>query len=137
MQDEFEIGDVDIWGDQREMASPDDTRRTIILQQNKRDMGAHQFTLMERNLMVAETDMPKYDDRPPNVVHYSKMHLKVGIYGLQKLYKDSRRANEELCVIVKKNELLLLKSLVNLYLSVESPTQNLSFHSPVVPNWRS
>jgi hypothetical protein len=118
MQDEFEIGDVDIWGDQREMASPDATRflipgRTIILQQNKRDMGAHRFTWMERNLMVAETDMPEYDDRPPNVVHYSKTHLKVGIYGLQKLYKDSRRANEELRVIVKKNESLLLESLVN------------------------
>ena len=113
MQDEFKIGDVDIWGDQREMASPDDTRflipgRTIILQQNKQDMGAHRFTWMERNLMVAATDMPEYDDRPSTVVHYSKTHLKVGIYGLQKLYKDSRRANEQLRVIVKKNTSSLL-----------------------------
>jgi hypothetical protein len=113
MQDEFEIGDVDIWGKQRETASPDDARflipgRTIILNQNKRDMGAHRFTWTERNLMVAATDMPDYDDRPPTVVHYSKTHLKVGVYGLQKLYKDSRRANEELRVIVKKNTLPLL-----------------------------
>jgi hypothetical protein len=62
MQDEFEIGNVDIWRDQREMASLDDTRFlipgcTIILQQNKQDMGAHQFTWMERNLMVAAMNM--------------------------------------------------------------------------------
>jgi hypothetical protein len=107
MQDEFEIGDVDLWKTQsKEDASPNDPRflipgRTIILNQNKQDMGAHRFTWTERNLMVAATDMPDYDDRPPTVVHYSKTHLKVGIYGLTKLYKDSRRANEELRVIVK------------------------------------
>ena len=50
----------------------------------------------------------EYDNRPPTVVHYSKTHLKVGIYGLQKLYKDSRRANEQLRVIVKKNTSSLL-----------------------------
>jgi hypothetical protein len=107
MQDEFEIGDVDLWKTQsKEDASPNDPRflipgRTIILNQNKQDMGAHRFTWTERNLMVAATDMPDYDDRPPTVVHYSKTHLKFGIYGLTKLYKDSRRANEELRVIVK------------------------------------
>jgi hypothetical protein len=114
MQNEFEIGDVDIWGKQRETASADDARflipgRTIILNQNKQDMGAHRFTWTEHNLMVAATDMPDYDDRPPTVVHYSKTHLKVGVYGLQKLYKDSHRANEEIRVIVKKNPLPLLE----------------------------
>lgn len=107
MQDEFEIGDVDLWKTQsKEDASPNDPRflipgRTIILNQNKKDMGAHRFTWTERNLMVAATDMPDYDDRPPTVVHYSKTHLKVGVYGLTKLYKDNRRANEDLRVIVK------------------------------------
>ena len=44
---------------------PDETKsssripgRSIILQQNKQDMGAHRFTLVERNLLVAATDMP-------------------------------------------------------------------------------
>lgn len=109
MQDEFEIGDVDLWrGQSREDASPNDPRflipgRTIILAQNKQDMGAHRFTWTDRNLMVAATDMPDYDDRPPSLVHYSKTHLKVGVYGLQKLYNDtlSQRANEELRIIVK------------------------------------
>lgn len=112
MQDEFEIGDVDLWKTQsKEDAFPNDPRflipgRTIILNQNKQDMGAHRFTWTERNLMVAATDMPDYDDRPPTVVHYSKTHLKVGVYGLQKLYKDSHRANEELRVIVKNTSSL-------------------------------
>jgi hypothetical protein len=70
---QIQVGDVDNWGDQRETASPDDARflipgRTIILQQNKQDMGAHRFTWMERNLMVAVMDMPEYDDRPPTVI---------------------------------------------------------------------
>ena len=107
MQDEFEIGDVDLWKTQsKEDASPNDPRflipgRTIILRQDKQDMGAHRFTWTERNLMVAATDMPDYDDRPPTVVHYSKTHNKVGVYGLQKLYTDMNRANEEIRVIVK------------------------------------
>lgn len=129
MQDQFEIGDVDIWRKERErqaqsqrkdelpkgksgdnisvIVRPDDPRllipgRTIILQQNKQDMGAHRFTWVEKNLMVAGTDMPDYDDRPPDKEHYSKTHEKVGVYGLKKLYTDNVSADEEIRIVVQK-----------------------------------
>jgi len=62
-------------------------------------MGAHRFTLQEKNLVVAATDMPASDDRKDQddaPEHYSKTHVKAGIYGLDKLYTDNVRANEEL-----------------------------------------
>ena len=110
MQSEWEIGDVDIWSFENNingMVSPDDPRsmipgRTIILNQNKQDMGAHRFTWLERNLIVAATDMPDYDDRPPEIEHYSKTHEKVGVFGLKKLYRDGKKANEKIKIIVEK-----------------------------------
>ena len=87
--------------------APDDPRllvpgRTVILDQNKNDMGAHRFTHSDRHLIVASTDMPDYDDRPPSKEHYSKTHEKAGVYGLRKLYTDARRANEEIRFVVEE-----------------------------------
>lgn len=62
-------------------------------------MGAHRFTLLDRNLVVAATDLPDADDRANQekpLEHYSKTHVKAGIYGLDKLYADNEKANEEL-----------------------------------------
>ena len=129
MQEPFEPGDIDIWsierleqsggtgdGDVAKLAGmdkkrgivvrPDDQRllipgRTIILQQNKEDMGAHRFTWVEKNLMVAATDMPDYDDRPPTLVHYSKTHGKAGVYGVKKLYVDRVKADEKIRLVVQ------------------------------------
>ena len=120
MQHQFEAGEVDIWQIERDQTKrsnnvldensipvrPDDPRllipgRTIILEQNKNDMGAHRFTLAEQNLIVAATDMPDYDDRPSTKEHYSKTHEKAGIYGIRKLYTDQNRANEEIRFIVE------------------------------------
>ena len=71
--------------------------RTVILKQNKWDMGAHRFTLLEKNLVVAATDMPDYDDRDNTLKeHYSKTHVKTGIYGLEKLYTDNHKADEDI-----------------------------------------
>jgi hypothetical protein len=110
MQTEWKIGDVDIWSTEDGVeipVPPDDPRlqipgRTIILNQNKEDMGAHRFTWLERNLMVAATDMPDYDDRPVEKEHYSKTHEKVGVFGLKKLYKDSKKANEAIRIVIEK-----------------------------------
>eukprot|EP00986_Skeletonema_menzelii_P000742 scaffold208_cov137-Skeletonema_menzelii.AAC.10 len=114
MQNQFEVGDVDIWQSERAQQKsgesisirPDDPRlhipgRTIILEQNKNDMGAHRFTLAERHIIVAATDMPDYDDRPSSKEHYSKTHELAGIYGIRKLYTDTRRANEEIRFVVE------------------------------------
>lgn len=48
-------------------------------------------------MVVAATDMPDYDDREQiedNGEHYSKTHVKTGIYGVDKLYIDKHKANE-------------------------------------------
>jgi hypothetical protein len=111
MQNQFEPGEVNIWQSERNntldiTVSPDDPRllipgRTIILNQDKNDMGAHRFTLAESHLIVAATDMPDYDDRPSTQEHYSKTHEQAGIYGIRKLYTDTKRANEEISFVVE------------------------------------
>lgn len=111
MQTQFEAGDVDAWGALGEggaaTALPDDPRRrvpgrTVLLEQDKEDMGAHRFTWTDRHLIVAATDMPDYDDRPPTKEHYSETHEKAGVYGVRKLYTDTRRANEEIRIVVER-----------------------------------
>ena len=117
MQTEFEVGEIDLWQAERPGDSsgssapggvrPDDPRllvpgRTVILSQDKNDMGAHRFTHSDRHLIVAATDMPDYDDRPPTKEHYSKTHEKAGVYGMRKLYTDTKRANEEIRFVVEK-----------------------------------
>jgi len=128
MQTEFGFGDVDIWESEREKSDQDasnsssgtntkttvtvpvrldDPRllipgRTVILEQNKNDMGAHRFTWADRHLIVASTDMPDYDDRPSSKEHYSKTHEKAGVYGMRKLYTNTKRANEEIRFVIEK-----------------------------------
>lgn len=106
----FDYGDIDLFLTERQEGKVtidpvDDPRflipgRSIILKQNKEDMGCHRFTWDEMNMIVAATDMPDYDDRPPSLEHYSKTHEKFGIYGLHKLYTNSNRANEEFTITV-------------------------------------
>jgi mannosyltransferase OCH1-like enzyme len=120
-QTSFDFGDIDIYETERnkynEMygnntesitatISPSDPRlqiqgRSVILRQNKEDMGSHRFTHTSANVIVAATDMPEYDDRPETLVHYSKSHVKFGVYGLTKLYTNNERANEEVRIRVK------------------------------------
>lgn len=88
--------------------------RTVILKQNKWDMEAHRFTLVDRNLLIASTDLKDSDDRQNRKAedddsddeegegeskgggeHYSKAHAKQGIYGIQGLYVDHHMADED------------------------------------------
>uniref|UniRef100_A0A7S4AJP2 Alpha 1,4-glycosyltransferase domain-containing protein n=1 Tax=Pseudo-nitzschia australis TaxID=44445 RepID=A0A7S4AJP2_9STRA len=113
-QTSFEAGEIDMWERSKQDALQKGTEfvigvddkpskkipgRTIILHQNKWDMGSHRFTFLEKNLVVAATDLPGADDRANQESpkeHYSKTHVKAGIYGLDRLYTDNIRANEEL-----------------------------------------
>jgi Glycosyltransferase sugar-binding region containing DXD motif len=90
-QTPFKAGEIDLWEASKEAALEKGTEfvigvgdkrskklpgRTIILHQNKWDMGSHRFTLLDKNLVVASTDLPEADDRanqekPPE--HYSKV----------------------------------------------------------------
>jgi len=103
-QSQFEAGEIDHF---KHISSAPQNKnflsnipgRSIILNQNKWDMGAHRFTWLEENIVVAATDMPDYDDRDyekKENVHYSTAHAKHGVYGLDKLYKDRTIANEDI-----------------------------------------
>jgi Glycosyltransferase sugar-binding region containing DXD motif len=110
--------------------------RSILLHQNKKDMGAHRFTWLERNLIVASTDLPDSsddhsssssswndDDKDAEDVtaaaaadgnkvlgndsktkqkhlHYSTTHENAGVYGLNRLYTNSFRANQDIKIIL-------------------------------------
>lgn len=79
--------------------------KTIILHQNKWDMGSHRFTYLEKNLVVAATDLEDSNDRnnqpsTGKTEHYSKTHKAVGIYGLEGLYTDRTQANEDIVFVV-------------------------------------
>ena len=69
--------------------------RTIILDQNKNDMGAHRFTFQEQNLIVLSTDFPDSDDREKldGVEHYSNTRIRFEIYAVDSVYKDSERSD--------------------------------------------
>jgi len=120
-QTSFEYGDIDVYETEKKKHSqdgnnsnkritvtvdPNDPRllipgRSLILKQNNEDMGSHRFTNAAENHIIATTDMPEYDDRPKSIEHYSKSHVKFGVYGLTKLYKDNKRANEEIVIRIK------------------------------------
>ncbi len=70
--------------------------RVVILRANKKDMGCHRFNLDEKNLIVAATDMPEYDDRKTvdGPTHYSKLRVGGRVYGVSGLYKDLHVAHE-------------------------------------------
>jgi len=91
-----------------EMAVPTDPYqipgKIVILKQNKWDMGAHRFTLVEENLVVSATDLPDSNDRENlegKSSHYSTAHAKTGVYGLERLYVDRDPAMEDVRIIVK------------------------------------
>ncbi|KAL3817503.1 hypothetical protein ACHAXA_007093, partial [Cyclostephanos tholiformis] len=82
--------------------------RTIILRQNKWDMGAHRFTWDENNLVIAATDMPDYDDRKElegeskeQATHYSKTLDRNSLYGEGKVYVDRNIAHERIVMIIQ------------------------------------
>jgi hypothetical protein len=98
LQTGFKPGEISVPG----AINGDVPGRTVILAQNKWDMGAHRFTWLERNLVVAATDLPDSNDRENQkesqsggAEHYSKTHAKIGIYGLEGLYVDKKQANED------------------------------------------
>jgi hypothetical protein len=82
--------------------------RTVILHQNKWDMGCHRFTFLEQNLVVAATDLPDSNDREKqspeegggSPEHYSKTHARIGIYGVKNLYQDQNSANEDIRITI-------------------------------------
>eukprot|EP00984_Skeletonema_dohrnii_P006678 scaffold2378_cov137-Skeletonema_dohrnii-CCMP3373.AAC.1 len=78
--------------------------RTVILNQNKWDMGAHRFTWLDNNLVVAATDMPDYDDRQglkgedmDQAAHYSKTLDRTTLYGYKKVLLIEKLHTNELC----------------------------------------
>lgn len=99
-QSSFQPGEIP-FNSYNDLPSDDLMGRTIIMQQDKWDMGAHRFTFVEKNLVVAATDLQDSNDRDQlddgkKTEHYSKTHAKTGIYGLDGLYNNKIKANEEI-----------------------------------------
>ena len=71
--------------------------RSIIISQNKEDMGWHRFTWLEKNIVIAGTDMPNYDDRG-NRQHYSDKGeaQKQALFGTKNIYTDFFSKNEDI-----------------------------------------
>ena len=68
-------------------------------------MGAHRFTLVDQNIVVAATDLPG-DERAavnPNLIHYSSLHMRTRgyTYGSRNLYVEKPKANEDIRIIVR------------------------------------
>jgi Glycosyltransferase sugar-binding region containing DXD motif len=89
---------------------PEVPGRTVILHQDKWDMGAHRFTYLDQNMVVCATDLQDADDRANNkqkggakTEHYSKTHAKTGIYGLENLYTDQIKANEDIRMVFESS----------------------------------
>jgi hypothetical protein len=110
LQTQFDAGDVQMLpreGDGGNESSVNIPGRTVILHQNKQDMGAHRFTRLDLNLLVAVTDMPKSDDlsgpkgKSSRKTHYSKTHVQTGMYGLnENTYRNQEQANEDILIKV-------------------------------------
>ena len=100
-QTSFHAGDLDIISN----SSLKDFGRVIILDGVKNDMGAFRFTYIEKNLIMATTDMPDFDDRPTDAKnipsnHYSKVDKKGQVYGTSGLYKNLDIAHENIRIEV-------------------------------------
>ncbi|GAX23827.1 hypothetical protein FisN_20Hh029 [Fistulifera solaris] len=85
--------------------SPDDARslipgRSIILKQDRKLNHWHRFVWEEMDLVAISTDLPEYEDRPKSLVHYSETHQKFEVYGLEGVYRNSLRSNEEITISV-------------------------------------
>lgn len=94
--------------------------RTVVLAQQKKDMGAQRFTHIEKNLIVAATDLPGADvpQRDKNKKagagggggeakpHYSDAQKKYTLYGLKGLYVDDVRADEDVRFVVRERATL-------------------------------
>lgn len=98
-QASFLPGDIDLSSRKNKKKIPG---RAIILSQNKEDMGSHRFTFLEHNLVIASTDIPGSDDleKASSPAHYSKTRRKNSVYGLEGVYKDMDRVNEELRIYI-------------------------------------
>lgn len=101
-----DIGQSDGVDDTQRMdISPDDARllipgRSIILRQDRELNRWHRFVWEEMNMVAISTDLPEYDDRPKSLVHYSETHKKLEVYGLDGVYSDPLRANEEIIITI-------------------------------------
>lgn len=101
----FEPGDIQLFPDRPTGQNDEDPRffvpgRSIVLKRDWLDRFPHRFIWEETNIVAAVTNIPNYDDRPETVEHYSGTQVEFGVYGLNKVYKDTHRANEEIIMTV-------------------------------------
>jgi hypothetical protein len=106
---QFDAGDIQMpitLADDGKQMSVNIPGRTVILHQNKEDMGGQRFTRRDLNLIVAATDMPDSSDSDRAKTkkgHYGKTNsYQQRIFGLEKVYRDNEQANEDIRIILVK-----------------------------------
>jgi hypothetical protein len=105
LQTQFESGDIQMpsrgadGGNETFVNIPG---RTVILHQNKKEMGAHRFSLGDLDLIVAATDLPNSEDEPGTAKrrHYGSTHKKKIIFGVKDVYRNQEQANEDILIKV-------------------------------------
>jgi hypothetical protein len=105
LQTQFDPGDVQMPA--REVDGSNETfahipGRTVILQQSKKEMGAHRFIHRDLDLIVAGTDFPKSEDDPATIKkrHYRYIRSGSVLFGLNNVYRDQEKANEDILIKV-------------------------------------
>jgi len=101
MQTQIPVGELNVHNETSIWQTDFLPGRTIILGQNKNDMGAHRFNYVEKNMLVATTDMPDYDDRK-GVKHYSDSNKVNSLFGTKGIYQDLSPANELIRLVIQK-----------------------------------
>lgn len=103
LQQTFEYGDL--------VTDVEVPGRTVMLRADKWDMGAHRFTWVDNNFVVAATDMPDYDDRKglkgedkEQTVHYSSTLDRTNLYGYTKVYVDREISHDRVVFQVQSQE---------------------------------
>jgi hypothetical protein len=105
LQTQFEAGDVQM--PSRGVDGSKETfvnipGRTVILQQNKKEMGAHRFIRQDLDLIVAATDLPQSEDDQGTARrrHYRNSRNESMIFGIENVYRDQEQANEDILIKV-------------------------------------
>lgn len=90
LQSSFRYGNLTVDSD----AGGDDIPgRSVVLKQNKSDLGCHRFMWVERNVIVAATDLPSAAADVSNDTHYSHYDF-TGLHRSSDVYRDWIKANE-------------------------------------------
>jgi hypothetical protein len=108
LQTQFETGDVwrldaALYSSRRQWNVGEYPRPHSHTTSEQKDMGAQRFARRDLNRVADVTDMPNSNDLDHDAAkkkHYSEMHSRSNIYGLENVYRDQKQANVDILIKV-------------------------------------